>query len=300
MRVNNSEIPKGNPGDFYSPRDKDPIADLLDEIGGEPELTDSSPARRRAEARLDEADLVERVLFELNKGGRFDGVAYRQLFEDLWLYAWPVIKAFLRTGEMGRVLRRYAPHRSVAVNPEDHVVLRNSEEGRDALARDVISRAVKNFQSHALVKRQWSPTKGAALRTWFIGTCALEYPRAYQGWSRSRGTRLDRLAARHEIDPDAVGGQLATHLPDPASIAIDRGDLRAMIEKAQPMTKVILGMLMAGMTHSQIAGELGLTVRAVEGRMYRFRVRVVERQEFLTRATAAFDRVGSGTGRGAL
>jgi DNA-directed RNA polymerase specialized sigma24 family protein len=252
----------------------DPVADLLTELRDEPELAEPDPARLAAEARLAEADLVERVRFEIHLGGKYDGPAYRQLFDDLWRYAWPVIKVFLRTNRMNQVLRRYAPYRNFAISPEDMVVLSRSEAERDALAVDIISRAVENFRTRAILKRKWSATGGASLRTWFIGTCALSYPRAYTRWSKNRTDRLVQVAKRHAIDLDTVGNDFSQRASDPSLIVSHRSDLQSLIDNAQPTTKLILGLLMEGLTQAEIATELGLTVRAVEGRIYRFRDRI--------------------------
>jgi DNA-directed RNA polymerase specialized sigma24 family protein len=253
-----------------------PIADLLREIRDEPELTEPDPARQAAEARLAEADLVERVLFEIKLGSKYEGPAHRQLFEDLWIYAWPVIKAFLRTNRMNQLVRRYLQHGYgyVSISPEDMVVLHQSEAERDALALDVIAIAVESFRKRAIVRRQWSPTGGASLRTWFIGTCAINFPRAYERWSRDRADRVTRVAKRHELDLDAVGTEFQRRASDPSVIVTSRSDLQALIDRAQPTTKLILGLLMEGHTQAEIAAELGLTVRAVEGRIYRFRARI--------------------------
>jgi DNA-directed RNA polymerase specialized sigma24 family protein len=286
---NPSREPKVDGIVVYPRTSVDPFAHFMAEINSEPEFAEPDAVREAARTRLDDADLVQRVLFEmhmrgqperppLRQTGRFAGRAYWQLFDGLWLYAWPVIRAFIRTNRMGQVLRRYAPGRSVAISPEDQLVLCRSPEECDALAIDVIAAAVQDFEKYALKRRRWSPTGGASLRTWFIGTCSLVFPRAYHRWSKDRGSRLDRAASRHGVDLKVVAYEIAACVPDPEAYAVDRAALRNMIEKAQPMTKVILGMIMSGLTHAQIAAELGLSVRAVEGRMYRFRTRVLADQ----------------------
>ncbi|WP_344501140.1 hypothetical protein [Dactylosporangium maewongense] len=262
----------------YSARVSGHVDDLLDEIRDEPEFVEVAEQRDTAMRRLDEQDLIERIAFEALLSSRSEGQAYHQLFDDLWLYGWPVIKAFLRLNRMGHLVQRYSPRLYVAMTPEDMVVLHQSEEERDALAIDVISRAVEDFYHRAVLDRGWKQDGGASLRTWFIGACALNFPRAYQRWSRARSDRIGELAVRYGLDLDEVGAHLAGVVPDPERVVIDRSDLRAMIDMAQPTTKVILGLIMQGKSQAQIAGELGLTLRAVEGRLYRFRQRVLKRQ----------------------
>ncbi|MFG3423380.1 hypothetical protein [Micromonospora sp. NPDC048063] len=252
----------------------DPIADLLQQIEADIEL-ESSPDRRRAESRLADQRLVEQVRFEMTLKREWDGVAHRQLFNDLWLYALPVVKAFLKRNKMRQVLQRYAPERAVPMRPEDMVVLANSDEARTELALDIIAAAVENFRHRAIGQRKWKASMGgASLRTYFIGTCALAFPRAYKKWSKARAGELERLATQHEIDFEEIGGIIARDLADPAAIAGIRVDLQKIVDLATPTTKLILGMLAHDMTQVQIADELGLTVRAVNRRLAHFRQRV--------------------------
>ncbi|RAO42620.1 hypothetical protein GAR06_05146 [Micromonospora saelicesensis] len=74
-----------------------------------------------------------------------------------------------------------------------------------------------------------------------------------------------------EIDFDQVGARLTASIAD---LAVLRVDLQRVINTAQPMTKLILGMIAAGKTQIQIAAELNLTVKAVESRLSSFRKRV--------------------------
>lgn len=273
-RINNpSTKPQGSEASAVS-MSPDPIADLLAEISTDPEMK-STPARRRAEARLEDYNLIEQVRYELAAGDQHKNSrqSYYQLFDDLWLYAWPVLQAFIRTHKMSQVLARYVPDRTVSIRPEDMWVLSHSGDERMELAIDVIESAWRAFEKAAIRGKHWSPTGGASLRTWFIGTCALNFPRAYRTWSKKRSDRLVDIARQHEIDFDSLGGRLAEGLGDPSGLAILRRDLKKLVDQAQPDTKVILGLLLQEKTQAQIAAELGLTVRAVEGRIYRWRKR---------------------------
>ncbi len=273
-RINNSpNTPEGSGAGFVS-LTRDPIADLLAEISADLEKQ-STPARRRAEARLEDYDLIEQVRYELaaGDGHKNSRQSYYQLFDDLWLYAWPVLQAFIRTHKMSQVIARYARDRSVSIRPEDMWVLSHSADERMELAIDVISKAVGEFEKSAVRGERWSPTGGASLRTWFIGTCALNFPHAYRTWSKKRSDRLVGIARQHEINFDDLGGRMVEGLGDPSGLAILRRDLKKLVDHAQPDTKVILGLLMQEKTHAQIAAELGLTIRAVEGRIYRWRKR---------------------------
>lgn len=285
MSGNNPGLePKGSEGETCAVATDDRLDDLLREIDVEPELADPLCAGRlTAIARLDDADLVAQVLFELRTGGPVRGPAHRQLFDDLWLYAWPVLKAFMRTSRMNQVVRRYLPW-GVAITPEDLVTLRHSEPERDALAIDVISRAVVAFEKNAILAEKWSPTGRASLRTWFIGTCAVAFPRAYARWSEDRIDRLVTLSRDGRV-PDHPEDleDLVAEMPDPADIALDRLALRTLLAKTKPETRYILGRISQGATYREIADELQWSVGAVTLRVYRLRERVLRDQQ------AAFD-----------
>jgi DNA-directed RNA polymerase specialized sigma24 family protein len=60
------------------------------------------------------------------------------------------------------------------------------------------------------------------------------------------------------------------------NVAVDREDLRRAIAVAKPMTRLILGMIAEGMTHSEISTELGITTGAIGGRLRRLRQRILE------------------------
>ncbi|MEV4283516.1 hypothetical protein [Actinoplanes xinjiangensis] len=221
---------------------------------------------------------MEQVLFELRVGGLVKGPAHRQLLEDLWLYAWPVLKGFLRTTRMNQVVRRYLPY-GVSIKPEDMVTLRHSEAERDSLAIDVISRALPAFEKNAIRERKWSPTGGACLRTWFIGTCALNFSRAYLRWSAQRTDRLVQMSLRGRVPdtPQDLDDPIS-QMPDPADIALDRATLSALLARTQPETRYILGRITQGATYREIADELRWSVGAVTQRVYRLRMRVYRDQ----------------------
>jgi hypothetical protein len=299
----NSLEPKGKAGlsvssaevSLFDPQSRavDTIGDLLEQVSGDVER-ESTPERQRAESRLADHRLIEQVRHEMMRerprrvvhvDGQDDvvvtweGFAYHQLFDDLWLYALPVVKAFLKKNHMGRLLQRYVPERAFAIRAEDMVVLAHSYDERTELALDIIGAAVEDFRNKAVTpgKSEWKPSmRGASLRTYFIGTCALVYPRAYKKWSKTRKGKLDLVASHYEINFDEIGGIIARDLADPAVVAVIRADLKKLIDAATPTTKLILGLLAEDLTQVQIADELNLSVKAVNSRLAHFRKRVAE------------------------
>lgn len=288
IRYNSELVPEGSEveADAIAPDGR--LGDLLEEIVFEPELFDPRFAGRTAAiTRLDDAELVQQVLFELRTSSAVRGPADRQLFDDLWLYAWPVLKAFLRTTRMNQVVRRYLPH-GVAITPEDMVTLRHSEAERDALSIDVISRAVVHFRKKAIIEQKWSPTGKASLRTWFIGSCALAFPRAYERWSTERTDRLMEMSSRGMVPvrPEDLN-DLVAEMPNPADIALDRAALQVLLAKIKPETRYILGRIAQGATYQEIADELRWSAGAVAQRIHRLRERIRRDQQSVRDAWTA-------------
>lgn len=272
------------------------LKDVLAVAEQEPELAAQPEELAKIKDRLDQTFQVEQVKFELanstiKNGREILGKEYHRLFDDLWVYAWRVMKAFIRKNMVGRIHRRYTGGPGwIPISPEDLVVLAHSEAERDALALDVITIAVPAFRRNALQRNQWSASGGASLRTWFIGTCVLSFPRAYKKWTRARGTHLREVAAGHGVDIEAV----ATILTD---LAIERRDdlsemvwrreqLRPLLAVAQPMTLTILGLLMQGLTHAEVADALHLTPKQIENRLRSLRQRL--QRDAHRRATYSF------------
>jgi hypothetical protein len=233
-------------------------------------------ALNAAAKRLDEAQLVEKVVYEAQIAGSFKGPAWEQLSRALWIYAWSALRGKIRTGEIIALVKKY-DSRSFTISPDDLAVLHHSPDERSALALDTILKAIPDFQRNALAKGGWSSAAGACLTTYFLGTCALKFRRTYQEWSQNRVGQLERLAAQHHLDLNRIGQQVTTAVSDVAC-----GDPRlevvlTMLNHEDRTTRLIYGMRMRELTYPQIGAELGLSASAVEARVYRFNLRVKHR-----------------------
>jgi hypothetical protein len=260
------------------------LRDVLAVAEREHELTAQLEELAQMKDRLDQQQQVEQVLFELanstiKNGREILGPEYHRLFDDLWVYAWRVMKALIRKNMVGQIYRRYTGGPGWnPISPEDLVVLAHSEAERDALALDVIAIAVPAFRRNALLRQQWSASGGASLRTWFIGTCVLNFPRAYKKWTRARGTHLREVATGRGLDLDIVATTLTdlavARRDDLPEMVWQREQLRQLLAVAQPMTLTILGLLMQGLTHVEVADALRLTPKQIESRLRSLRQRL--------------------------
>jgi RNA polymerase sigma factor (sigma-70 family) len=225
------------------------------------------PAARAARDRLDRD---QHRLDELAVAG-FVGVAYDRFRDDLWIYAMPVLKSGIRSGRIFTWCR----DQGVAINPtaDERRVLHASIADRDELALETIAQALDYFRTEVLLKKRWSAAGGAGISTFFIGSCKFQFRTVYRRWSRERADRLAPLGYGHT--DEEIANELTTGLADdPERSAITRDTLARVAAKSSPEARMIFSLILKDLTYAEIAQELGISSRAVEGHMHRLRLKV--------------------------
>ena len=191
--------------------------------------------------------------------------AEHSLFRDyLWTLGFKTIKTFLREGTIVKKMMRIG-HPFYFLY-DDRRLLRESSDLRDELAAEVLILAVPFFFKHL---GSWKPGRGASLTTYFIGACLINFREAYSVWTN----------ARHEKWLTPADIDLASLL-DPHNSAFTaqveiHETVRQVIKLAKPGQRPIVELLYAGYSQVEIAEKLGLTPRAVEGKVYQLRKRVL-------------------------
>ena len=118
--------------------------------------------------------------------------------------------------------------------------------------------------------RYWKAEKGAALTTYFIGACVLQFSSAYRAWAKARDRRwltASQTAVAPWLDPNR-----SLAFTDQVEMA---QTVQQVFALAKPKQLPILGLLYQGYSQVEVAEQLGLTARAVEGHVYRLRKQVV-------------------------
>ena len=209
-----------------------------------------------------EADLaaVERVRL-----ADFRGPTYEAFIADLYRYAWPVMLDAIRTGSIVNI------HTGVARNgipSDERQLLHDSSTEREDLALASIARAVPKFTA-TLRAGRWDPAKGRSLRSFFIGACAYSFWHEYELWSAERRRQLRAIMGQVRLASKA--SVLAECLEDHHEY---RQAVELLLAKARSRSlelEAILLCLLSGMTAVEVAGKLGYSERAIEGRMRQFR-----------------------------
>lgn len=192
--------------------------------------------------------------------------AERELIHEyFWVLGFKTVKTLLRTGRMA--LASHHKGKPIEWNYDDQRLLRESEELRDELATEVLIKAVPFFMENL---GYWKPEKGAALTTYFVGACIQVFKAAYRVWAKNRDRRwltTVEIAVAPWLDPN-----YSRSFTDQVEA---QETIRQVFDLAKPNQKPILGLLYQGYSAKEAAEQLGLTERAVEGRMYQLRKQVV-------------------------
>ena len=227
-----------------------------------------SPRQQAIAANVVRREEDRELIAKLAKGN-FEGPA-QELFEaELAAYGYPVMMAWTRTGEIVKKTTVIGLPLSVPSGG-----LGWSREDRSELSTETVARAVNFFREKVLRAGTWDHTRGATIKTYFVGACLFQFPNVYQVWQAER-LRWNSHPTVSIDDPAAPG--LLYQVPsddDTEHRAIARDQLQQVMaelaDKYPDLHEVVM-MQLEGYTDAQAAQRLGMTPRAVEGRWHRFR-----------------------------
>ncbi|MDC2951066.1 hypothetical protein [Streptomyces heilongjiangensis] len=207
---------------------------------------------------------ADRALYERLQHDEFVGRAMEQLREELWVYGWKVLRAWMRDGTL--VEKCGERHIPVPARWHEIETLKQRGDIRDEIAHDAVQGAVAVFTEEYLPAGQWDPDKGATMRTYFTVTCMFAFRDAFKKWASAYRRHL-ALTASTVLDGELVGRNLP---PDEA--AIYRWTVQRILQDATWEARAICSLIyQQKMTQKEIGDELGMTSRAVEGHMRRLR-----------------------------
>lgn len=129
--------------------------------------------------------------------------------------------------------------------------------------RAIVAEAIAAFRKDVLIPGTWDPSKGASLRTYFIGNCKLRFANVYRRWiSETRGIPIDDGTIRAELEH-----QRAARVPVEVT-----AELRRLAPRLRDGTIERINALGAvGYTKAEIAAIDGTTEGAINARLYRAR-----------------------------
>ncbi|MFD5475572.1 hypothetical protein [Streptomyces sp. NPDC127105] len=226
----------------------------------------------QGEARRPGSRAVDARIVDLLRADNFQGPRYEKTTTRLMEYGWLTINKWTGTGEIFVQARRVG--RPVPL----HMTAPGwNADDRAEVATDTVIAGLDLFLEHGLIRGKWTPDGGASLTTYFVGACIRSFHRVYDRWFRGMQmgqAELDRSVADHDgasADRE-IPDQRAT---DPFYAAATHEEIKRILPYITD-TKVRRGLALRalGYTQQQAAAEVGLTEKALEGRIGRLRARI--------------------------
>ena len=210
---------------------------------------------------------ADRELVDVLAAGGFAGPLFDRFRDELARYAASVLAGWMYSGYVFRL----AAGRGLAVQPTAAELdeLHRDVDLRQGLAVMVVAVALPAFREHALAGGGWRADGGASLTTYFLGACLTAFPNEF----RKHRSQKQRWRAQDTAGQKTTASRAAAS-DDPADLVAGTLRVRDDLARMDPRTRAIVALRMDGYRQEEIAEMLGETsVRAVEGVLYRWRVR---------------------------
>lgn len=197
---------------------------------------------------------------------------YEVLANRLFEYAVPVFKSLLRNGAIKKeLLARSLP--TGGLTSDDYERLHTSMPARDALAIAVVIAGEDYFRRTVIPKKMWNAERGTSLETFFVNGCMLHFASSVRSWKREHPEW-----SNSPMTADAPGADTRSsadmHASDMMDAVENRDLVNRLLAKASPIVGTILRLMLEGFSFAEIGERVGLSERAVEGRLHRFRTQV--------------------------
>lgn len=215
-----------------------------------------------------EADVVDRLAGDADlvtslELRNFEGPWWDYFANELAKYGVAVWRAWLGTG----VVYQRCKQKGCAIAPLGRPF---TQEEIDDLAMDTVAEAIKAFRTEVLMRHRWDPSRGASLRTFFIGQCIFRFRNIYRNHRRALERDFDLVV-------DDLGA-LDRGAPSPEKQVVDMIEAEeALMGITDPRVRRAIVMTARGHTQQQIADELGVTAKTVERMMANERSRLRRR-----------------------
>lgn len=203
----------------------------------------------------------------------FEGPHYRQFMQTLMEYGWRILSGWSANGLIfDRVARAGRPV------PATMVTTAWADDERSQVVTDTVIKGSTLFREHGLVRGKWTPEGGASLTTYFVGAGLLAFNPVYIKWYKAYRLGQSELDHRAAGEDDVLRAQRDIpdqRATDPAHIATVHDDI-ASLRVLLPDEKLrgALALMTLGYSQVEAAAEVGLTTKALEGRLARARTKV--------------------------
>src|SRR3569623_45877 len=172
-------------------------------------------------------------------------------------YGLQVFRSWMRTGKVFMECRHSGPRRRF-----------RSQDQITEIADEVVAEAIVSFRKDVLVAGTWDATKGASLRTFFIGICKLQFANVYRRWAKETESKPV------DVDAQRICAELE-HQRAPCVPVEVAAELRRQTPRLRSGSIEHINMLdAAGYTKAEIAKINNTTEGAINARLHRAREKV--------------------------
>lgn len=205
------------------------------------------------EERLARLEADKELVLRLGLLG-FAGREWDAFVRVLAEYGIQVFRSWLRTGKVFAECRHSGPRRR----------FRDADEIAE-ISGEIVAEAIAGFRNDVLIPSTWDPTKGASLRTYFIGNCKLRFANVYRRW----------VAEAQRVPLDVDEGKIRAELEHqraprvPTEVAAELHRQQRLLQGDTIERLNALGV--AGYTNAEIAAIDGKTEGAINARLHRAR-----------------------------
>ncbi|MDQ2583282.1 RNA polymerase sigma factor [Saccharothrix yanglingensis] len=241
------------------------MTDTLDHPLTSADLAESAATgergRRDAEHPRDHRLEADARLVEALRADGVQGSLWDRLVETLAAYGLPVVKAWIHSGRMFAE----SAHRG---RPLEHSWAIDTEAVED-MAADTVVDAIRLFRER-IASGHWDSAQGTLLNTYFIGACVLSFPNVFRRHERMhRRTERAVLPSEPSTIEEMLDNLIETRSPE--DLVVENVRIEWALKKLSGRAAEILYLSAHEVSHEEIGERLGLTPRAVEGRLRRAR-----------------------------
>ncbi|MFE7092974.1 RNA polymerase sigma factor [Streptomyces erythrochromogenes] len=253
----------------------DPLRGATVNVGGSLRALEASLAEASDESAAvrDQRRQTDAAMIDFLRRKDFQGPYYREFMQTLMEYGWRILSGWSANGLIfDRVARAGRPI------PTTMVTTAWADDERSQVVTDTVIKGSTLFHEHGLVRGKWTPDGGASLTTYFVGAALLAFSPVYIKWYKAYRLGQSELDHRTTGEDDILRAQRDIpdqRATDPAHIAVVHDDI-AQLKSLLPDEKLrgALALMALGYSQVEAAAEVGLTTKALEGRLARARTKV--------------------------
>jgi DNA-directed RNA polymerase specialized sigma24 family protein len=214
-------------------------------------------AETEAAKRLERLEADRELVLQLALRG-YEGPAWQQFASALAEYGFQVVAAWTKSGLI------FAKCTEKGLGLATFQAISRSSDDAEEIAGETVAIAIRAFRDKVLVPARWDPSRGATLRTFFIGQCIFQFPNVLRRWVAEQ--------ALPSVDTSVLAAQLerTTH-PSPDVLVELSRSLKVLETLPNEHPAKIKTLAAMGYSHVEIAELLDCTEKAVEMKLYHAR-----------------------------